>query len=136
MLLRATLCLLLSTAAFTGCKTDKDALKSNGLTGYWQLSRQECFCPPGTPTPDEAVEFDGNGNVTEYQNGQAVQTGTYQLSSGSTDCAANAQLMTFSWSNNSPASYTLVDGKLTIDQGLCHDAPRKTYTLAPRRAGQ
>ncbi|RAK65870.1 hypothetical protein DLM85_14230 [Hymenobacter edaphi] len=119
-----------------GCKADKDAPKPDGLAGYWQLSRLECYCPPGTPTPDEAIELDGNGNVTEYQNGQAVQTGTYQLSSGSTDCAANAQLMTFSWLSASPASYTLVDGKLTIDQGLCRDAPRKTYTYAPRRTGQ
>lgn len=134
MTLRAALFSFLSVAALGGCKQDKDRPQPNDLVGYWQLDKLECYCPAGMPTPNEALEFDAAGNVTAYQNGQVRQSGTYQLGTGSNDCVTNANLVTFSWPDLLPsATYAVDNGVLVLDQGLCRDAPRKTYTLAPRR---
>ncbi|MCC3158711.1 hypothetical protein LJ737_15810 [Hymenobacter sp. 15J16-1T3B] len=137
MLLRITLCLTLGTAALMGCQTDKNVSKPDGITGYWALSRQDCNCPPNTPTPQEAIEFDGKGHVTAFENGQAKQAGTYQLATGAAACEANAPIVTLAWSGAAEpakATYTVRGDTLVIDYGICFDAPRKTYTLAPRRA--
>lgn len=135
MTLRATLYSLLILTALASCSHDNNSDPTpNGLVGYWQLNRLECYCPANTPTPNEAIEFDAAGNVTLYENGQVTQIGTYQLGTGSNGCVSNADLVTFSWPNQLPsASYSIDNGVLVLDQGLCRDAPRKTYTFTPRR---
>ncbi|OON68710.1 hypothetical protein [Hymenobacter sp. CRA2] len=111
----------------SACQSDAD--KPTGLKGHWQLTKLECFCPPNTPTPNEAIEFDGAGNVREYTDGKVTHSTTYQLSTGSTGCAANANLVTINYAPNTiTASYTITDNVLVLDRGLCLDAPRKTYT--------
>jgi hypothetical protein len=123
--------LLLLGLGVTSCKSDEDTPKPTSLIGYWSLTRLECYCPANTPTPNEAIKFDKDGKVTVYKDGQVQQTGTYELSHGSTSCATNTTLINFSWPSYAPtASYSLVDGVLVIDQGLCFDAPRKTYKAA------
>ncbi|KAA9332351.1 hypothetical protein F0P96_12810 [Hymenobacter busanensis] len=121
--------LLLGGLALGSCNSDDETqTKPTGLVGTWSLNKLECYCPSGTPTPVESITFDAAGNVTEYHNGQVERTGTYQLSTGSTSCATNADLVTFSWATQTPAaSYSIVNDVLVIDQGLCFDAPRKTY---------
>lgn len=134
MTLRASFFSLLSVAALASCSNDKADPTPNGLVGYWQLDKLECYCPANTPTPNEAIEFDAAGNVTAYVNGQVRQVGTYQLGTGSNGCVTNADLVTFSWFDLTPsASYSIDNGVLILDQGLCRDAPRKTYTYVPRR---
>ncbi|OUJ72896.1 hypothetical protein BXP70_16465 [Hymenobacter crusticola] len=95
------------------------------------MTKLECYCPANTPTPNEAIAFDATGKVTMYKDGQVQETGTYELAQGSTSCAADTTLINFTWPSYAPtASYSLRDGVLIIDQGLCLDAPRKTYKSA------
>ncbi|WP_324677945.1 hypothetical protein [Hymenobacter sp. GOD-10R] len=123
--------LLLLGLGVASCKSDKDTPKPTSLVGYWLLTRLECYCPANTPTPDEAIAFDADGKVTTYKDGQVQQTGTYTLTKGSTTCTTDTTLISFSWPSYTPtASYSLHDGVLIIDQGLCFDAPRKTYQAA------
>ncbi|GAB2958748.1 hypothetical protein GCM10027048_27320 [Hymenobacter coalescens] len=124
--------MLLPALALSGCGSEDAQPKPTGLVGYWSLNRLECYCPPNAPTPNEAIAFDAAGNVTEYENGQIKHSGTYQLSQGTTSCADNADLVTFSWSSSfTKSSYTIVNDQLVLDYGLCFDAPRKTYTFVP-----
>jgi hypothetical protein len=116
---------------------DEPTPTPDGIVGYWSLNKLECYCPSNTPTPNEAIEFDADGKVTEYANGQITQTGTYQLSTGAAACETNAPVVTITWQTlNMPlkATYSIVQDKLVIDRGLCFDAPRKTYKFsnAPR----
>lgn len=125
--------LLVTGLAISSCKSEAEEAvpKPTSLIGYWSLTKLECYCPANTPTPNEAIAFDANGNVTVYKDGQVQQTGTYELTHGSTSYAADTTLLKFSWPSYTPiASYSLVDGILIIDQGLCLDAPRKTYKPA------
>jgi hypothetical protein len=120
-----------SSLAISGCQSEEATPKPTTLIGYWSLTRLECYCPANTPTPNEAIKFDKDGKVTVYKDGQVQQTGTYELSQGSTACTTDTTLLKFSWPSYAPtASYSLVDGVLVIDQGLCFDAPRKTYKAA------
>lgn len=122
--------LLLGGLAIGGCQSEEASPKANGLVGYWSLTQMECYCPPNSPTPNEAIEFDAAGHVTVYQNGKATQTGTYELSKGSAACATDTDIIKFSWPTFFPtASYSIAKNVLTIDQGICLDAPRKTYKL-------
>ena len=125
----ALLCLL----GLNACKPDKDSSDPSPTTvlGRWQLTQLECYCAPGQPTPDEAVEFDAGGNFTFYKNGQVEARGTYQFTTGAF-CGNNSGTPLLSTtavfsSYTSGMAYTIEPTRLVLDQGLCMDLPRKTY---------
>ncbi|GAA4373450.1 hypothetical protein [Hymenobacter koreensis] len=127
--------LLLSALLASSCQTDDDTKPQvSGVAGYWTVTKLECYCPANAPVPNEALELDAAGNATRYLNGQVVQTGTYELSTGAAACETNAPVITFSWTSLTPgATYTLSGDVLVIDYGLCFDAPRYTYSRTNSR---
>jgi len=122
--------LLLLGLAAVSCQSDDDDVTPQSLVGYWKLTQLECYCPAGTPTPNEAIEFKEDGKVTTYKNGQVEQTGTYTLGRGSTPCATDTAVVTLTWPDSYvKPSYSLQDKTLVLDGGICVDVSRKTYTF-------
>ncbi|HEX8427243.1 hypothetical protein [Hymenobacter sp.] len=119
-----------SLVSLSACKSDKDAEGPATLIGRWQLTNLECYCGPG-PLPNEVVEFATNGTVVFYTDGKEESRGTYTFATGKTTCSGDAiPVLQF---KNTPSiftenvAYTLEASTLVLDQGLCLDAPRKTY---------
>jgi hypothetical protein len=125
-----TFLLSLGLLGASACTSDKDVAPTT-ILGRWQLTRLECYCVPGSPLPNEMVEFDAAGNTVFYKDGQVASRGTYEFTSG-TFCG-NAETIPVLRISNLPGiysnniAYTLEPDKLVLDQGLCTDAPRKTY---------
>ena len=121
----------LSLLAGSGCKSDKDVPRPNGIVGRWQLTTLECYCVPSPTVPNEAVEFDEAGNTVFYKDGQVESRGTYQFTT-SKFCGSPESIPVMRISNlpgiyDNNIAYTLDATTLVLDQGLCTDAPRKTY---------
>jgi hypothetical protein len=120
-----------SLLAGSACKPDKDIPRPNGIVGRWQLTQVECYCVPGAPVPNEVVEFDAAGNTVFYKDGQVESRGTYQFTTG-TFCGGLERIPVLRISNlpglyDNNIAYSLDATTLVLDQGLCTDAPRKTY---------
>lgn len=133
--------LLLGAGSFSSCKKNQPSVATGtGLEGSWKLTDRQCFCPPGSPVPNETVTF----TATTYSfrlNGTLTTAGNYQPATAAL-CGGATPVSVLQFGPTYPSSsvvrlsaaratFALTGNTLVLDYGIACDAPRDTYQRLP-----